>query len=241
MMRLLGQAATLEGSYQEIKRFLMSGLCELIEAQCWMWSLACQMTPGEAQNYVSLTHGGFTDDRFAGYLTAIEHPDMAGAVEGIYERLTEGQCHTTMTSEEIDPEGKFQQSEGRLLWQEIDIGPVLLSGYPLDKKSSSMIGIYRGFGDPVFGPREKQIVHTFLSAVPWLHAMGWPEDRGATVPRLQPRQRIVLNLLMEGHSRKEIAAQLKISDNTVAGYARDVFAHFGVHSQVELIKYFFKD
>lgn len=238
MIRLLGQAATLSGGHQEVKRYLMTGLCELLEAECWIWALACQTIPGEPQTYAGFTHGGFDEERFAGYLKAVEHPDMAGAVEGIYARLAERESQTTMSAQEIDPGGRFDRSEGRFLWQEINIGPVLLSAYPLDAQASTMIGIYRAYQAPPFGERESRILHTFLGAVPWLHEMGWPKDRGATVPQLQPRQRIVLNLLMEGHSRKAIADQLGISENTVAGYARDVFAHFGVHSQVELIRHF---
>ncbi len=71
--------------------------------------------------------------------------------------------------------------------------------------------------------------------MPWLHEQGWPDDRGTTVPQLSPRQRITLNLLLEGQSRKEIADQLGISINTVAGYVKDVYKHFHVQSHAELM------
>ncbi len=143
-----------------------------------------------------------------------------------------------MLPEEIDPDGVMQISEGRFLWVDLDIGPVIMSGFPLDQISFSAIGVYRKAGAATFGTRESQIVHIMLAAVPWLHSMGWPEDRGATVPRLHPRQRIVLNLLMEGWSRKAIADKLGVTANTVAGYTADLFRHFGVNSQVELMNRF---
>ena len=45
--------------------------------------------------------------------------------------------------------------------------------------------------------------------------------------------------LMSGLDRKSIAAHLGISANTVAGYAREVYRHFGVNSQPQLIRRFF--
>lgn len=238
MIRLLGQAATLEGGHQEMKHFVMDGLCGLIGAHCWVWTLSCETVPGGTQAYTGYTHGGFDEERFAGFLKAIEHPDMGAAVRGFFEAVANDRKHTTMLPDEIDPDGVMKVSEGRFLWDDLDIGPVIMSGFPLDQVSFSAIGVYRGAGAEAFGERESRIVHIMLAAVPWLHSTGWPEDRGATVPRLQPRQRIVLNLLMEGWSRKAIAAKLGVSENTVGGYAGDLFSHFGVHSQVELMNRF---
>ena len=59
------------------------------------------------------------------------------------------------------------------------------------------------------------------------------------VPELFPKQRIVLNLLLDGLDRKSIASHMGISKNTVAAYAREVYRHFGVHSQPQLIRRFF--
>ncbi len=78
MIRLLGQAATLEGGHQELKHFVMDGLCGLIAADCWVWTLSCETVPGSNQSYTGYTHGGFDEGRFAGFLKAIEHPDMGG-------------------------------------------------------------------------------------------------------------------------------------------------------------------
>lgn len=239
LIHLLGEAAALEGGHPQVKRFIMNGLCELIGADAWVWTLACQIAPGQPQTYVGFSHDGFDEARFACLLSAVEHKDMAEAVKTMYLEMASTLSHTTMLLEEIDPNEVAKNGEVDQLWKRADIGPVILSGYPLDARSVSMIGVYRRYDDVAFTSREKQIVHIILNDVPWLHQMGWPEDRGATVPRLQPRQRITLNLLMEGLQRKVIADKMQISENTVAGYARDVFAHFDVNSQVELMRKFY--
>ena len=81
-------------------------------------------------------------------------------------------------------------------------------------------------------------MHIVLSEVTWLHLSGWPEDYGADVPKLYPRQRVVLNLLLDGMGRKQIASQMGITENTVSGYAKDVYRHFGVNSHVDLMRKF---
>ncbi len=61
---------------------------------------------------------------------------------------------------------------------------------------------------------------------------------GSSQPRhlpLVPRHRTVLNLLGDGWNRKKIVGHLGISLNTVHGYVKDIFKHFGVHSQPELL------
>ena len=66
-----------------------------------------------------------------------------------------------------------------------------------------------------------------------------PEDRGSTVPKLYARQRIILNLLLEGLDRKSIALHLGISVNTVSGYCKEIYRHFRVNSQAALMARFY--
>ena len=49
---------------------------------------------------------------------------------------------------------------------------------------------------------------------------------------------MVLNLLLDGLGRKKIAQHLEITENTVAGYVKDIYNHFGVRSQPELMQKF---
>jgi DNA-binding NarL/FixJ family response regulator len=54
-------------------------------------------------------------------------------------------------------------------------------------------------------------------------------------PQLTRREIEVLNLLVEGRRQKEIAAQLVISQKTVATHIQNLLGKFGVHSRAELI------
>lgn len=71
------------------------------------------------------------------------------------------------------------------------------------------------------------------------HRVPRTEKKQQTI-RLQPRHRTILKLLCKGSSRKAIAADLGVSENTVHGYVKDIFRHFHVNSQSQLIAHFTK-
>ncbi len=51
-----------------------------------------------------------------------------------------------------------------------------------------------------------------------------------------PRQQRILDLLLSGMSRKEIAHKLEVAPGTVAGYCREIYRRLRVNSQSELIR-----
>lgn len=236
MVRLLGEVAALDGEHVEKKRYLMGGLCELIGAEAWGWTLSCTVEPGAPQTYVGVLHGGFTDERMARFLLAVEHPQMGPPVARFNERLAKSRGLVAMQRTEIDPENLAASPELEVLWRAADIGPLIMAGWCIDGRSASCLGIYRPLDAPDFSEREMKIAHIVLSEVPWLHLSGWPEDLGALVPKLAPRLRTVLNLLLDGRSRQEIADAIELSPHTVAGYVKEIYRHFSVSSQPELMR-----
>jgi DNA-binding CsgD family transcriptional regulator len=239
IVRLLGEVATLQGGHAAQKRYLMDGLCNLIGADCWVWGLACQMDPSQPQVYAGIIQGGFSEERFARYLRALEHPDLTWLGKRFFQEIKEKKCHLTRLRQQIDVDSRFTTSSAYPVWREADVGPLMMSLRPLDERSGSAIAIYRRFHGELFTARESRIVHIVLGEVAWLHELGWPEDRGVSVPTLTVQCRIVLNLLLEGQSRKAIAAHLASFLHTVNDYIKELYHHFQVHSQPELMRRFF--
>ena len=240
MVRLIGEVAALPGGHAEKKRYLMEGLCRLIDADAWAWGLSCRHAPNKPQVYVSLVKGGFSEESFAKWLQALEHPEIVELASDFFIELQNKKVHLTRLRDQFIDSAGFERSKARPIWQEADVGPMILSQRPLDKTSSSTIGLYRRFDRPMFSPRDSRIAHIVLTEVPWLHEQGWPEDRGAQVPALSKRQRLTLNLLTLGQSHKQIASHMNISKYTVQGYIKQVYRHFGVSSQAELMSRFFQ-
>jgi DNA-binding NarL/FixJ family response regulator len=57
-------------------------------------------------------------------------------------------------------------------------------------------------------------------------------DQGLTVRELQ-----ILQLIVDGRSNKEIAAQLDLSANTVAVHRANIMDALGIHKTAELVTY----
>jgi DNA-binding CsgD family transcriptional regulator len=68
-------------------------------------------------------------------------------------------------------------------------------------------------------------------AVAWLE----PQPLRVIAPDLTPRQKQVLQLLAEGRSTEQIAAELHLTTETVRNHIRHVLKRLGAHSRLEAV------
>lgn len=238
MVRLVAEVAALREDHTTSKRFLMDGLKGLIGADSWVWALG-YLDPSRPPVYASYLHEGFDEERFAKYLQAVEHPGMKTLMAPFTQELMEKKSHITRTRQQIDrSEHSAEAAVANEFWLAADIAPLILSARPLNDECVSIIALYRRADQAVFNERERKMAHILLTEAFWLHAEGWPEDFGAKTPELSRPRRLVLNLLLEGHSRKMIASQLNLSIHTVSGYVKDIYGNFHVRSHAELMRRF---
>lgn len=241
MIRLVGDVAASRGGATEKRRVLMDGLVKLVEAQRWFWCMSSRekTKSGNRPLYTAIAHGGFEDGMFGKLLKAADHPDSWEIFSSISAEVRRKNVQVTATRRQMDMTNRFQREDIRELWQAAGVGDLMVSISPMPSGDFSAIGIYREDAVPEFDGREAKIAHIVLAEVPWLHETGWSEgDQLGVLPKLSPRRRTVLNLVLEGHPRKEMASMLGISTHTLDGYVKDIFRHFGVHSQAELIARF---
>jgi DNA-binding CsgD family transcriptional regulator len=238
VVRLLGEVAGHGGGIVTRKKFLMDGLAELVGADDWVWAISPEAGGDEQSVFTSFVHGGISEERMGFFMRALEHPDLKRLNGDFLREVASTERHLTRTQEQLDPVGFFAGCDARSLWDSAGLSEVMLSFRPIRERMMSGVALYRRSGERPFSAREARIAHVILTEVPWLHEAGWSEDAALEVPRLSPRRRTVLNLVLEGLARKSIAAQLGISEHTLGGYVKDIFRHFGVHSQAELIARF---
>ncbi len=238
MVRLVAEVAALRVDHTASKRYLMNGLKEMIDADSWVWALG-YLDPLRPPVYASYLHEGFDEERFARYLQAVEHPGMKVLMGPFTLELMERKSHITRTRQQIDQPGdSAAAAEANEFWLAADIAPLILSARPLNGECVSIIALYRRADQPMFSERDRKVAHILLTEAFWLHAEGWPEDFGAKTPELSRPRRLVLNLLLEGYSRKMIASQLNLSIHTVSDYVKDIYSNFSVQSHAELMRRF---
>lgn len=237
IVRLIGDVCAVDGGRDEKKKELMSGLCHLVGADSWAWGVARDVAPGEPSVHLSLLHGGFNDETYAAFAKAYTHPEMTPLHVPIVSEIRENGTQVTKLLQQMDPGRISWKPPLGPLWEAADIRGVIMSLYPTEGRFLNIIGLYRRVGAPLFSMEENQIAHVALSGVPWLHLEGWGDSCGP-LPLLSPRQRMTLDLLVQGYSRSSIAEHLEISPHTANDYVKDVYRHFQVQSQAELIARF---
>jgi len=216
---------------------LMSGLQSLLGAKAWVWGVSVTLRPDALPTWILHRYGGFSSESYAKFVRAQEHPDMGEITAPFARLLMTEKCHLTRMRQQTDPEDRFAGSAARPLWDDAGVAPGIMSCRPLDSGGISVAALFRGPREPLFSERERKMAHILLSEAFWLHQ---PEEDSVLLPArtLSPRKLTIYNLMLQGIRRRQIAGLLNLKENTVHSYAKDVFSHFGVHSQAELMTRF---
>jgi DNA-binding CsgD family transcriptional regulator len=85
-----------------------------------------------------------------------------------------------------------------------------------------------------FTERDERLTRWLAAEFPWRSGPAFKSHKG-----LARRERHILDLLLQSYGRKEISKRLGISLNTVQGYIKTIYLHFGVHSHAELLRQYF--
>lgn len=238
VVRILGDIASADASTDWKRNHLMSELAILLKTETWLWGNAPRVEPGKASAYLFQNSGGIDEERMTHMLRVFEHPETGLITARLAKEMERAGRHITRLHQDVIDTDWLINSAANPLWRAADVGPTLFSLRPIPGDGTSVAGFCRPVSAPPFTAREARIAHIVLTGVPWLHEAGLPHAAARAVPLLPPRCRLILNLLVRGRPRKEIAADVGISVHTVTDYFKQIYQHFGVHSQSELIARF---
>jgi DNA-binding NarL/FixJ family response regulator len=124
-----------------------------------------------------------------------------------------------------------------------DLPVILVSGEKvddLDRSAGLLLGaddyLVKPFEPSHFTARVRRLVSGSRNGNGHRAPARGPGGRGVT-----PREREVLALLAEGHSRSEIAERLVISPRTVGSHIQSLLTKFNVHSQTQMVAAAYRD
>ena len=238
MVRLVADAAVARGTLAERKSQLMAGLCELVEGDAWVWMISRDYRPGGTPVAVAFNYGGMTPQQLALILEAQQDPKAPPPENDTLIQLAAEHERFTFRRQDQIADGDWYGHPGFAWRRRVGLDHFIFSVRRVGRGGlHSGVGVHRRLGREPFDERQRAIVDVVLSEVGWLHHAGLPGEDDA-VPQLPPRHRAVLGLLLHGLARKEIAAQLHLSEHTVHGYTKQVYRHFGVRSRTELFARF---
>lgn len=78
-------------------------------------------------------------------------------------------------------------------------------------------------------------------ALHWIRTSSHLGVASQGVSRLSPQERLILPLLAEGKTNKEIAVQLRLSDKTIKNYLANIFDKLHVKRRTEAVAWFMKE
>ena len=78
-------------------------------------------------------------------------------------------------------------------------------------------------------------------ALHWIRTSSHLGTASQGTTRLSPQERLILPLLAEGKTNKEIALQLRLSDKTVKNYLANIFDKLHVKRRTEAVAWFMKE
>lgn len=235
IIHILGDVAAMKPDPDCRRIHLMTELAALLHTDTWIWGVAPLLEPGKQPVFLYQHTGGMDPGRMARFLKAVEHPDTGVMTEPLPEAITAETPQVTRTMQQIVSQERFENSPSKPLWDAANIGQFLFVLRAVPDYGFSCVAFYRPLGAPEFSERDSRIAHIIFNEVPMLHQVGMPHAVSRPIPQLPPRCRLIINLLVRGQSRDTIAHHLGLSQETVNGYVKKIFAHFRVHSQSEFI------
>lgn len=238
LVRMLGMALSGEGGISEKRARVLRGLAELINADSWVWNIAAPIDPSGSPKLTVMMKDGFSEEQFVAYLRSQESEQMGILANAFLSEVMQNEGRVTRNRLQlIDPEVVDAMSI-MPIFTEAGIRGTLVSAQINQAGGISIISYFRRPDRPEFDQRETRIAHIVLSEIEWLHENSWPEYPVPMVATLSPRLRSILTCLIHGQARKEIASDFDLSIHTVDGYVKDIYRHFQVNSQAELMRRF---
>ncbi|TKS59373.1 MAG: DNA-binding response regulator [Nitrospira sp.] len=78
-------------------------------------------------------------------------------------------------------------------------------------------------------------------ALHWIRTSSHPGNHHQGIPQLSPQERLIMPLLAEGKTNKEIAVQLRLSDKTVKNYLANIFDKLHMKRRTEVVAWYMKE
>jgi len=235
IVRLLGETLGHPGTDLDRKRFLLTGLARLVDADIWVW-IAQKGGPDPSDvTYFTMIDGGWASDRQRGIATGATWSEDSQPFNALMSR----NAIYAYTRSEVYADDEWYATELFKRFREpAGLDDVMGTGVRIREDILSAIGFHRSLGRPRFSERDRRIALVVTTEVEWLHRTGIPDIDATPVDRLSPRLRHIMLLLLSHSSRKQIASELAISAHTVNEYVAEVYARLGVRSRAELMARF---
>ncbi|TWT42974.1 helix-turn-helix transcriptional regulator [Botrimarina hoheduenensis] len=241
LLKALTKPSLLVGDGEERRRLTINALCDLLDADAghWSWGRGNPTTSTIAP--LAFIDVGFTADQRVALFQHALHPETVRTFQGRLMPMLTERSPLGVTRRDVLADPEWLESTH---WQDY----VRLTG--LDSWAHAIhyhsddtwccVHLVRHSGREEFGPEAARLLEQAVKNVGWLLVGAVESVPPETFTGLTPRRRTVMAMLLDGLSRKEIAGQLAISEETVGDHLTAIYEHFGVRTAGELAARFLR-
>lgn len=209
------------------------------DAGLWCWGRGHPLM-GETTPITTIRHG-FTDDEFCQLAYYGLTPEATRFYREPYFKPLETSPVVSFTRPMLWSDEEWYGSQ--LVTEnlvKVDYCEWVVAVRFTDNDNWSCLSFHRRFHRPAFSTDDNQLLELALTSIPLLWAPAHGQFESAELALLTPRQRSILLGLLDGYSRKQMAAHYQLSLHTVNDHIKAIFKHFDVSSATELAALFLK-
>ena len=213
---------------------------ELLDADFghWAWGrgkpLASDVIP------IALITRGYSDSQKALMIQMSLDPETKTAFRiPILKRMGDDPQNTCVRTQ-IVPDDEWEKSRMRSLTMLFGADEWVHSVRYSAMDTWSNLFLLRSTGKPAFGLDDIAILDLAIGSIDWLHATAEETIPKEVFSAVTVRQSMVMLMLLDGYSRKVIAARLGITQETVGDHIKAIYRHFNVNSATELAATFLR-
>lgn len=242
LLQAVIRAAEVGLDLAERRRRVLVALTDITEADAghWAWGRGNPVTSTIAP--VAILHVGFSAEQLAGLYQSSLDPEMIELFQKRAMSRFDDRQQFTLTRRDIHSDDEWQRNSTlRRYVEQLGLEEWLQSVRYSTDDTWSGLRFMRQTGKPEFSQREAAIVDLAMAGVGWLHAQAEETVAPEAFVDLTPRQRTVMLMQLDGMSRKQIAVNLGITEDTVGDHLKALYQNFKVRSAGELAARFLKN
>jgi DNA-binding CsgD family transcriptional regulator len=230
----------IELSISERRKLVASNICQLIDADVWLWFTGVVNAVNAGDSMVtSFVDGGFQNEsERAEFFRVIIHPELVAVANRPLSDAMTMQRTITCRRVELLTDETYLELPLSNIWRRLGFDDFIISAFPVGASGYSAIGLHRRISKPRFTAEDMRIVNVISHCLSWLHLAVPPTKASQQVLQLSPRERQVVMFLIAGDSRKQVAKKLGISEYTASDYMKAIYTKFSVNSRAELLAKF---